>query len=162
MNPCVILPVFNHAASLAMVARGALAHCPVIIVDDGSTDRPPALDGVTLIRFEHNRGKAAALQAGFAKAGKLGYTHAITMDADGQHFAEDVPKFLTEASRQPAALLVGVRDFSAAGAPARRRRANSFSNFWFWAATGVRLDDTQCGFRCSVKSGAHADGGVAE
>jgi uncharacterized protein (DUF2062 family) len=148
MKPCVVIPVFNHAASLAEVVRGARAHCPVIVVDDGSTDNPPALDGVELVRFEQNRGKGAALRDGFAKALGLGFTHAISMDADGQHFAEDVPKFLAAAERQPEALLVGVRNFVAAGAPARRRRANRISSFWFCVATGVRLGDTQCGFRC--------------
>ena len=148
MNPCVIIPVFNHAATLAEVVRGAQAFCPVIVVDDGSTDRPPTLDGVTLIRFEQNQGKAAALQAGFAKAVELRFTHAITMDADGQHFAEDLPAFLAVARAQPEALVTGVRDFVAAGAPAGRRRANAFSSFWFRAETGVRVTDTQCGFRC--------------
>lgn len=148
MKPCVVIPVFNHAASLAEVVRGARAHCPVIVVDDGSTDNPPVLHGVELIRFEQNRGKGAALRAGFAKAVELGFTHAISMDADGQHFAEDLPKFLAGAERRPEALLVGVRDFVASGAPARRRRANQSSSFWFRVATGVRLGDTQCGFRC--------------
>ncbi|MEI6083904.1 MAG: DUF2062 domain-containing protein [Verrucomicrobiota bacterium] len=148
MKPCVIIPVFNHAAALPEVVRGAQAHCPVIVVDDGSTDDPVIPADVTLIRFAQNRGKAAALRAGFAKAAELGFTHAITMDADGQHFAEDVPAFLAEAERQPGALLVGVRDFVAAGAPAGRRRANAISRFWFHVATGVRLGDAQCGFRC--------------
>jgi uncharacterized protein (DUF2062 family) len=148
VKPCVIIPCFNHAATLAAVVRAAQAHCPVMVVDDGSTDNPVVPAGVTLVRFEQNRGKAAALRAGFAKAVELGFTHAITMDADGQHFAEDLPKFLALAQEQPEALLVGVRDFVAAGAPAGRRRANAFSNFWFRAETGLRLADTQCGFRC--------------
>ena len=148
MKPCVIIPCFNHAATLADVARAAQAHCPVIVVDDGSTDSPPELPGLTMIRFDQNRGKAAALRAGFQRAGENGFTHAITMDADGQHSADDLPKFLALAQEQPEALLVGVRDFVAAGAPAGRRRANAFSNFWFRAETGVRLADTQCGFRC--------------
>ena len=148
MKSCVVIPCFNHAATLADVARAAQAHCPVIVVDDGSTDNPVVPAGVTLVRFEQNRGKAAALRAGFAKAAELGFTHAITMDADGQHSADDLPKFLALAQAQPEALLVGVRDFVAAGAPEGRRRANAFSNFWFRVETGVRLADTQCGFRC--------------
>jgi uncharacterized protein (DUF2062 family) len=70
------------------------------------------------------------------------------MDSDGQHFAEDLSKFLTVASAQPGALAVGVRDFYAAGCPTHRRRSNAVSTFWFRAETGVRLGDTQCGFRC--------------
>ena len=70
------------------------------------------------------------------------------MDADGQHFAEDLPKFLAAANAQPEALIVGVRDFFAAGCPTHRRRSNAVSTFWFRVETGVRLPDTQCGFRC--------------
>ena len=147
MKPCVLIPCFNHAATVAEVARAALAHCPVLVVDDGSTPPLPALPGCTLIRLERNAGKAAALQAGFRRAAEDGFTHAITMDADGQHFAEDLPKFVAVAKAQPDALAIGVRDFYAAGAPAHRRRSNAVSTFWFRVETGVRLGDTQCGFR---------------
>ena len=148
MNPIIVIPCFNHAATVAGVVRCAQDWGPVVLVDDGSTDGPPALPGVHRIRFEKNRGKGAALQAGFRHARGAGYTHAITLDADGQHRAEDIPRFLDAAARQPEAVLVGVRDFVAAGAPARRRRANAFSSFWFRMETGLRLTDTQCGFRC--------------
>ena len=147
MKPCVIIPCFNHAATVATVARAALTHCPVIVVDDGSTVPLPELPGCTLIRLEHNSGKAAALRAGFQRATELGFTHGITMDADGQHFAEDLPQFLTLAQAHPDSLAVGVRDFYAAGCPTHRRRSNAVSTFWFRAETGVRLGDTQCGFR---------------
>jgi uncharacterized protein (DUF2062 family) len=70
------------------------------------------------------------------------------MDADGQHFAEDLPKFLAAAQQQPEAYLVGVRNFREAGCPTHRRRSNAVSTFWFRVETGVRLPDTQCGFRC--------------
>ena len=68
--------------------------------------------------------------------------------ADGQHFAEDLPKFFITAQAQPEALIIGVRDFIAAGCPTHRRRSNAVSTFWFRVETGVRLGDTQCGFRC--------------
>ena len=148
MKPCVIIPCFNHAATVAAVARAALTHCPVIVVDDGSIMPLPELPGCTVRWLERNGGKGAALRAGFQRAAKLGFTHAITMDADGQHFAEDLPKFLAVAHAQPEALAVGVRDFYAAGCPTHRRRSNAVSTFWFRIETGVRLGDTQCGFRC--------------
>ena len=84
MKPCVIIPCYNHVATVAEVARGALAFCPVLVVDDGSTVPLPELPGCTVLRLERNSGKAAALRAGFARAAELGFTHAITMDADGQ------------------------------------------------------------------------------
>ena len=148
MNHCILIPCFNHATTVAAVVRAAQAHGPVIVVDDGSTLPLPELPGCTQLRLASNSGKGAALRAGLQRATELGYSHAITMDADGQHFAEDLPKFLAAARVQPAALVVGVRDFFAAGCPTHRRRSNAVSTFWFRAETGVKLGDTQCGFRC--------------
>jgi uncharacterized protein (DUF2062 family) len=148
MQICVIIPCFNHGGTIAAVAHSARAYCPVIVVDDGSTTPLPELPECLVVRLPENRGKGAALRAGFEKAVELGFTHAITMDSDGQHFAEDLPKFLAPARAQPEALVVGWRDFYAAGAPAGRRRSNAVSTFWFGVETGVRLGDTQCGFRC--------------
>lgn len=148
MKPCILIPCFNHPTTVAAVARAALVHAPVLVVDDGSTLPLPELPGCTVIRQGHNQGKGAALRAGFARAAAEGYTHAITMDADGQHSAGDLPKFLAASRAQPEALVVGVRDFFAAGCPTHRRRSNAVSTFWFHVETGVRLPDTQCGFRC--------------
>jgi glycosyltransferase involved in cell wall biosynthesis len=148
VNPCVLIPCYNHGATVGAVARGALAYCPVLVVDDGSAPPVSVPAGVELIRFDQNRGKAAALRAGFDHAAQAGFTHVITMDADAQHAPADLPKFLAAVAQQPDALVVGIRDFVAAGAPGRRRRANAVSNFWFRIETGIRLPDTQCGFRC--------------
>ncbi len=165
MKPCVLIPCYNHAATVGEVARAARAHCSVIVVDDGSTEQLPELSGCDLVRLPSNRGKAAALRAGFQRAVELGFTHVITMDADGQHFAEDLPKFLTAAQAQPDAYLVGVRDLVAAGCPKHRQRSNRISTFWYRVETGIRLADTQCGFRCypltlvqrlQIKSGRYA------
>lgn len=148
MKACVIIPCFDHVATVAAVAQGARLHCPVIIVDDGSTKPLPALPYCKIVRLDRNSGKGAALRAGFSFAASEGFTHAITMDADGQHRVEDLPKFIAAAELQPDALIVGVRDFYASGAPAGRRRSNAVSTFWYRVETGVRLGDTQCGFRC--------------
>jgi len=165
MKFCVIIPCFNHPTTVATVAQSAKMFCPVIVVNDGSTMPLPELPDCDLIRLQKNSGKGAALRAGFQRVVELGFTHAITMDADGQHFAEDLPKFFAAAQTQPNALIVGVRDFFAAGCPTHRRRSNAVSTFWFRVETGVRLPDTQCGFRCyplalvknlKVKSGRYA------
>ena len=148
MKPCILIPCFNHVTTVAAVTQAALAHAPVLIVDDGSTLPLPEMPGCLRLRLEKNSGKGAALRAGLNHAAELGFTHAITMDSDGQHFAEDLPKFLELARTQPDSLLVGVRDFYAAGCPTHRRRSNAVSTFWFRIETGVRLGDTQCGFRC--------------
>jgi uncharacterized protein (DUF2062 family) len=147
MKPCVVIPCFNHSATVGAVALAALQWAPVIVVDDGSTAPLPDLPGCILVRLPQNGGKAGALRAGFQRARELGFTNAISMDADGQHFAEDLPKFLAAAQAQPEAYLVGVRDLAAAGCPKHRQRSNRVSSFWFRVETGVRLRDTQCGFR---------------
>jgi len=147
MKPCVIIPCFDHVATVAAVAQGARLLCPVIIVDDGSARPLPEMPGCKIVRLDRNSGKGAALRAGFECAAAEGFTHAITMDADGQHRVEDLPKFIAATESQPEALIVGVRDFHASGAPAGRRRSNAVSTFWFHVETGVRLGDTQCGFR---------------
>ena len=107
MNHCIVIPCFNHVATVATVASAARAYGPVLVVDDGSTVPLPELPGCTVVRLPRNGGKGAALRAGFQRAAELGYSHAITMDADGQHFAEDLPKFLAAAEAQPDALVAG-------------------------------------------------------
>jgi uncharacterized protein (DUF2062 family) len=148
VKACIAIPCFNHNNTLADVAAAAKVHGPVFVVDDGSTIPVPPMPGCHVIRLEPNRGKGAALRAGFESAAAAGFTHVISLDADGQHCTEDLPKFIAAAQAQPEALVVGVRDFIAAGAPPGRRRSNALSSFWFRVETGVNLPDTQCGFRC--------------
>lgn len=150
--PCVVIPVYNHAATLPAVVEGARAFAPVLVVDDGSTDGArawlEAASGIDSIILPANRGKGFALRAGLSRALERGFTHAVTIDADGQHDPGQIAEFIAQARERPEALLLGVRDLVAEGAPAARRRANTFSNFWFALQTGLRLPDTQCGFRC--------------
>jgi len=145
---CIIIPCFNHSATVGAVVKAAKAYAPVIVVDDGSTEPLPELPGATVIRLTTNHGKGGALRTGFREAFSKGFSHAITMDADGQHSGDDLPKFVAAIQAQPDALVVGVRDLVAAGAPAGRRRSNKVSSFWFRVESGIRLPDTQCGFRC--------------
>lgn len=149
---CVVIPVYNHGLTVQSVVRGAKAKLPVIVINDGSTDATPAVleaeREIILITLPRNQGKAAALRAGFARAEELGFTHAITIDADGQHPASALGDFVAACRRQPEAFIIGVRDLAKAGAPLARRATNKFSTFWFQFETGVRLADTQCGYRC--------------
>jgi hypothetical protein len=148
MKACIIIPCFNHHRTVAGVAEAARRFCPVFVVDDGSPEPLPPLSVDGVIRLGQNRGKGAALCAGFAQATAQGFTHAITLDADGQHHTEDVPRFLAAAQSHPEALILGVRDLVASGAPRGRRRSNAVSSFWYGVETGIQLPDTQCGFRC--------------
>jgi glycosyltransferase involved in cell wall biosynthesis len=145
---------------VARIVRTARTVFPVIAVNDGSTDDTGQLLEqekwasrssawpLQVVRFQRNRGKGAALRAGFAEAEKLGCTHAITIDADGQHHPGQLPEFAAASREQPEALIIGVRDLLKAKAPARRRISNRFSSFWFKVETGLVLADTQCGYRC--------------
>ena len=102
---------------------------------------------VTVVDYGANRGKGYALKAGFRKAQELGFDYAITIDADGQHFASDIPCFAEALLRHPGSLIVGSRNLSEENMPSANTFANKFSNFWFRLQTGIKLPDTQTGYR---------------
>jgi glycosyltransferase involved in cell wall biosynthesis len=152
MRVCILIPTYNHGETLPDVLSKALAQHPVIVVDDGSTDGTDHLISAdtqaTVLRHDSNQGKGAALLTGFRHALSLGFTHAITIDADGQHAPDDIPALRHAAEHNPDAFIIGVRDVVAAGIPTERLTANNISNYWFHFETGLALKDTQCGFRC--------------
>lgn len=151
MRVCALIPVYDHAATLRDVAGRAARHLPVIVVDDGSTDGGPDTlagePGVELVRHPRNLGKGAALMTGFRRARALGYTHALTLDADGQHAPEDIPAVLTALAESPTACVLGHRDLGAARAPALRRVVNAAARLGVWAVTGAPVRDALTGFR---------------
>jgi glycosyltransferase involved in cell wall biosynthesis len=149
MKPCVLIPTYNNARTLEAAVRGAQEQLDdVVVVDDGSTDDTAqilaGMTGITVLRHERNRGKGAALRTGFAHAVASGYTHAVTMDSDGQHVAAEIPRLL---AGDESALVIGSRDLKASGGYRRSRFGLKNSNFWFWVATGLRVPDTQSGMR---------------
>jgi glycosyltransferase involved in cell wall biosynthesis len=149
---CVVVPTFNNEQSLSGVLDSILTYTDrIIIVDDGSTDSTPDIlsgySGLEIIRLSSNKGKGYALRKAFIRARELGYQYAISMDSDGQLFADDLPAFLDAIEKKPDSLIVGERDMEAAGAPGKSNFGFRFSNFWYWVTTGIRLPDTQCGFR---------------
>jgi len=150
-NLCVVVPVHNHARTVLQVVRSALRLLPVIVVDDGSTDTTPRIldsePALHRLAFPVNRGKGAALCAGFARAQSLGYAHAITLDADGQHPAEAVPLLADTTLKFPEAIILGERNLKTAGAPWPRRLANNLSSVSFRWETGLARIDTQTGLR---------------
>lgn len=158
----VIIPTYNNAGTLQDVLERTLAQgLPVALVDDGCTDNTrevldsviaglgPVIAGpdrqstVTVLTHSHNMGKGAALKTAFRWALEKGYTYAVTIDSDGQHYPEDIPLLIKEKGENT--LVVGSR--TTRGANASGSFANRFSNFWFTAYTGIRLTDTQTGFR---------------
>lgn len=151
----VIIPTYNNAGTLRDVLERTVAQgFPVIVVDDGCTDNTGGIlktviagtdrqSHVTVLTHPKNLGKGAALKTAFRWALEQGYTYAVTIDSDGQHFPEDIA--LLVAAKGERTLVVGSR--ATRGGNAGGTFANRFSNFWFMAYTGIRLTDTQTGFR---------------
>ncbi|TYB78598.1 DUF2062 domain-containing protein [Bizionia myxarmorum] len=154
LNVCVVIPTYNNQHTLKRVVDGVLnLTSNLIIVNDGSTDATAQiLEGypeIQQIHFPKNRGKGLALRTGFEKAIALGYNFAITIDSDGQHFPSDIPNFIEELDQHITkdVLIIGSRNMKQEGVPGKSSFGNTFSNFWFWFETGIKLKDTQSGFR---------------
>lgn len=152
INACVIIPTYNNEKTLDGVLRRTLELTPeVIVINDGSTDSTPEIlsrfPQIHQIRLPQNKGKGFALRKGFGEARKRGYRYAISIDSDGQHFPEDLVVFVNEIQKNGEALLIGDRNMEQEGIPKKSSFGNRFSNFWFWFETGIRLTDTQSGFR---------------
>jgi len=147
----VVVPVYNHAATLRRVVEGVLAvHPHVLVVDDGSDDLTPGLlEGLpaTVLRHGTNRGKGVAIRTGAEAARRMGKTHIITIDADGQHDPADIPKFIAAIAEDGNAIIVGARDFDTPNVPGSSRFGRKFSNFWLRVQTGEVFSDVQSGFR---------------
>jgi len=150
---CLIIPTYNNARFLENVLQDSIGYTDdLIVVNDGSTDKTAQIlarfeEELQVLHHEHNQGKGKALKDGFAFARSLGYTHAITMDSDGQHFASDIPSFLDELEKDDLTLVIGARNMKQENVPGKSSFGNRFSNFWFWIETGIKLEDTQSGFR---------------
>jgi glycosyltransferase involved in cell wall biosynthesis len=149
---CVIIPTFNNDKTLKKVVDDVLLYTSdIIIVNDGSTDKTSLIlkdyNELIQIHYLKNKGKGLALRKGFKRAYEEGFKYAITIDSDGQHFASDIPIFITELQKYKKVLLIGARNMSQESVPKNSSFGNKFSNFWFWVETGNRLLDTQSGFR---------------
>ena len=146
-----IIPALNAERTIARVVVDARRELePVLVIDDGSTDATSAVArsvGATVLRHDVNRGKGAALKTGFAWALEHGFDGVITLDADGQHLPGEIPKFIAEREASGADLIVGGRAHLFEGMLPRRRNANRFSAWSISIAAGVRVTDSQSGFR---------------
>ncbi|MBW2708149.1 MAG: glycosyltransferase family 2 protein [Deltaproteobacteria bacterium] len=147
----IVIPVYNHGETLRAVVEKALqVHDAVMVVDDGSTDGgwETILDlDVHRVRHPHNFGKGAAILTAAREAEKLGMTHMVTLDADGQHDPKDFHLFVSAMNRNPRAIVVGKRNFETGYVPSGSRIGRRISNFWLWVQTGRLLGDTQSGYR---------------
>ena len=138
-----MIPTYNNGGTIADVVRKTLEACSdVIVVNDGSTDNTrqalEAIEGITLVTYDQNRGKGYALKQGFKKALELGFAYAITLDGDGQHYPENIGLFLQANIDHPGALIIGSRNLDNVDRSKGSSFANKFSNFWFYIQTGNR------------------------
>ncbi len=152
----VIIPSYNTGAKLAETVAQALAHWqPVWVVLDGSTDGSTAAlaemvapkNGLRVFSLERNSGKGAAVLHALVASGKEGFTHALVFDADGQHSAANISRFMQVSQKNPGAMILGVPQF-AGDAPASRRHGRLVGNWWanletFWGG----VEDSLFGFR---------------
>lgn len=156
MRAVAIVPAYEAERTVTAVVRELAKLWPqngiaerVIVIDDGSTDRTAERAreaGALVVRHAENRGKGAALKSGLLRARALGASVAVSVDADGQHPPEEAVRLLFEPAPYDA-LVLGVRNLEAAGAPRANRFSNGFSNLFLSGFTGRNLRDTQCGLR---------------
>jgi glycosyltransferase involved in cell wall biosynthesis len=141
----------NEASTIAELVAAVHQHIPsVFVIDDGSSDDTSVLAkraGAEVFRHKTPRGKGAALQTGWERARRNGFEWVLTLDGDGQHCAGDIPAFLDVAERSGAELVVGNRMDNPDGMPWLRRNVNRWMSKRISKLAGLRLPDSQCGFR---------------
>ena len=152
INYCVVIPSYNNDRYIEKVLLDVLKYCKdVIVVNDGSTDSTLEIlakyETVHVVTFPKNKGKGEALRSGLKYALDKGYRYVLTLDSDGQHFAKDIPGMLSGIESEPDTLVIGSRQSGIDNVPRKNTFANRISNFWFRIETGVKLSDTQSGFR---------------
>ena len=147
----VLIPALNESLRIREVAQGALTFCPnVIVVDDGSTDGTAECIAdlpVIVLRHPQRRGKGECLRRGFREALERGFRGVLTMDGDGQHCADDLPRLLDSANRHPDLIVIGARLRKRNQQPAYRRLANEAGDWGVAWGTGYQLCDSQSGQR---------------
>lgn len=155
-SPCAIIPSHNHSAAIGDIVLALReAGLAVIIIDDGSAEPArsalamlrDAKNNISVHRLEPNAGKGAAVMHGFRLAAAAGYTHALQIDADGQHDVTQVPKFLALARAHPQAVIAGIPIYDRS-APLGRVIGRYVTHVWVWIETlSLQISDSMCGFR---------------
>ena len=157
MKPCIIIPVYNHEHAIASVLAALKGYgVPCLLIDDGSSAACQAAlsqlaaqeaSWVQLRRLPQNQGKGAAVIAGLNWAHALGFSHALQIDADGQHNTQDLPLFFAAAQAQPAAVISGQPVYDAS-VPKLRLYSRYLTHVWVWINTlSLTIQDSMCGFR---------------
>lgn len=152
MKRVIVIPAWNEGSAITpVVAAAVLVAEAVVVVDDGSTDdtgEAARRAGAIVVRHAVNRGLGGALGTGIAAALALGADFVVTMDADGQHRAEDAVKIFERLEKGDVDFVMGSRMLDASGnMPPRRRIANRVGNWLTWALFGTLVSDSQSGLR---------------
>ncbi|WP_301099374.1 glycosyltransferase family 2 protein [Otariodibacter sp.] len=154
-NPIVIIPHYNHSNTIgSVVKRLRKLNLPVLIVDDGSEDKHKVVlaelvkqDDINVMYRQQNGGKGTAVKVGLLEAFKQGFTHALQVDADGQHCIEDAELMLTKSEQSPTSLICANPIYSN-DAPKARLYGRKITNFWIAINTlSLDIPDGMCGFR---------------
>lgn len=154
-KPCAVIPVYNHERTVAaVVARVQEQGLPVVLVDDGCSEpcareleRLSRLPHISLFKHPVNRGKGAAVRTGLLAAAERGFTHALQIDADGQHSLDDIRIFIEDARAHPGTVICGRPVFDAT-IPPSRLYGRYFSHIFVWTETlSLSIIDSMCGFR---------------
>ena len=149
----IVVPTYNNETTLQKLIEDVLLQSPhVLVVNDGATDSTAEIISgfgkrISVLTNTPNKGKGFSIKRGFEYALQNGNEYVITLDSDGQHFASDIPLFIQEIEAHGDALIVGARDMESANVPGKSSFGYRFSNFWYWAETGEKLEDTQSGYR---------------
>ncbi len=151
MPIAVVIPAYNEAATLSTIVRRTLEYIDhVVVVDDGSNDdtaTQAATAGAVVLRQSKNQGKGAALWRGMCYVMNQGAKAIITLDADGQHCPEDIPRLVAAHKNQTDRVIIAARLKNRECAPPLRRFANQTADFWVSWAAGCPIQDSQSGFR---------------
>ncbi|MBF8726202.1 glycosyltransferase family 2 protein [Pseudomonas putida] len=154
-KPCAVIPVYNHEQAVPAVVDDLLrAGLPCVLVDDASDAgcaqvlaRLAEQRDVFLVTLPVNQGKGGAVMAGLREAARLGFSHALQVDADGQHDLGDVQTFLEHSRHAPQALVCGYPQYDAS-VPKGRLYARYLTHVWVWInSLSLQIPDSMCGFR---------------
>ncbi|WP_426664562.1 glycosyltransferase family 2 protein [Rhodanobacter aciditrophus] len=164
--PCALIPIYNHGSTIAAAVRALRAHgLPVLIVDDGSDEPTRGVldalardtDEVRLLRLPRNQGKGRAIGTGLLAAREAGYSHALQIDADGQHDTSDVPRFLDAGRAHPHALVCGAPVYDTS-VPRARLYGRYVTHACVWLETlSLAIRDSMCGYRLYPLAAACAE-----
>lgn len=157
-NTCIVVPVYNHQTAITTVVDQLKTFSlPCFLINDGSSAECSAVlnqiaeqqsNWLTLHERAENGGKGAAVIDGFNLAIQQGYSHAIQVDADGQHNLQDIEKFLQLSQKHPQRMILGKPEFDQS-VPKKRLYGRQFTNLWIWINTlSLAIADGMCGFRC--------------